>query len=127
MKYPEKGLVKTRLAEYLGDDFTVRLYSNFLVDLLETCQDVNAETIIAYTASDKMNGKKLFWEGQFPYIKQKGDNLGDRMYNALKEVAAKGYNKCILIGNDCHSASIQFVYSTDTILMSNWRSLPAKG
>ena len=100
MKYPERGLVKNRLAEELGDDLTVRLYSNFVLDVLETCQMVEAETIIAYSISNNMKNKKLFWNGEFKDFPQKGDDPGKKIFNAMSEASKMGYKKCVVIGTD---------------------------
>lgn len=100
LQYPERGKVKPRLAEILGDDFTLRVYSRFVLDLVETCDTVDADTLIAYSITPAMKGKKLFFDGEFKHFPQQGDDPGARMYNALATAKKQGYKKCILIGGD---------------------------
>ncbi|MGA1869905.1 MAG: TIGR04282 family arsenosugar biosynthesis glycosyltransferase [bacterium] len=100
MRYPEKGRVKTRLARYLGNDFTLDLYKHFLVDIFTMCRMIDAEIMIAYSRSEKRNHEILFFNEHYMYFPQKGNNIGQRMFHALREAAERGYRKCILIGSD---------------------------
>ena len=100
MRYPEKGLVKTRLARDLGDTFTLDLYKHFIIDILKTCQLTDAEIMIAYSISEKIKNEKLFLSKQHIHFYQNGHDLGPRMFNALCEAAKRGFKKCILIGSD---------------------------
>ena len=100
LKYPEKGRVKTRLAQTLGDDFVLELYRCFISDILETCREVDSDTIIAYSLSNGEEPNSIISNDLF-FFSQKGDNLGERMYNAFMDVSKLGYNKLVLIGSDC--------------------------
>ena len=100
IRYPEKGHVKTRLAQYLGDDLTLDLYKHFLEDIIKMCQMVDAKLIIAYSISEQKKDEILFFNEQYMSFCQKGDDLGKRMYNALCTTSERGFKKCILIGSD---------------------------
>ncbi|MBW1932875.1 MAG: TIGR04282 family arsenosugar biosynthesis glycosyltransferase [Deltaproteobacteria bacterium] len=100
IRYPEKGRVKTRLAQYLGDDLTLDLYKHFLVDILTMCRMIDAEIMIAYSISEQRKDEVLFFSERYMHFCQKGDDLGQRMFHALCEAAERGCKKCILIGSD---------------------------
>jgi uncharacterized protein len=100
IRYPEKGRVKTRLAQYLGDDLTLDLYKHFLFDILTMCRMIDAEIMIAYSISEQRKDDSLFFSEQYMHFCQKGDDLGQRMFNALCEAAERGCNKCVLLGSD---------------------------
>lgn len=99
MKYPEKGFVKTRIAKSLGDEFALKLYKNFIRDILKTCSTVDSDIIVMlYSETDK-NMRPPLLKGYNCY-RQEGADLGERMYNAFLKAFYFGYGKCVLIGSD---------------------------
>ncbi len=54
----------------------------------------------------KNSGLPVF---SFYSSKQKGDNFGERLANAIEEVYKKGFQKVIAIGNDCPSITSQLL------------------
>ncbi len=97
-KYPEHGSVKTRLARALGDDLAYELYSHFLADIATMAGNVEAEKVMAYAGPDDV----VFPD--FPtvrVIRQRGKDIGERMYNAFLDVFALGFKRAALIGSDC--------------------------
>ncbi len=99
LKYPEKGLVKTRLAKDLGDDFVLELYMNFIIDILDSFSAINSDIILAYSCSRENIHNVPFFNG-YNCIVQKGNDLGERIYAAFLEASSLGYSKLILIGSD---------------------------
>ncbi|MDY6862736.1 MAG: TIGR04282 family arsenosugar biosynthesis glycosyltransferase [Thermodesulfobacteriota bacterium] len=100
LKYPEKGMVKTRIAKVLGNDFTLLLYKQFVADILETSNKIDADTFIIYSTNDTAKGEDYFLGKGYSCLPQKGVNLGMRMYNAFHEIFSQGYMKLVLIGSD---------------------------
>lgn len=97
LKYPERGAVKTRLADTLGEDVTYELYKCFLADLSAMVREVKAEMIIVYAGVDGVSFP------DFPGIeclRQRGNDIGERMHNAFLDVFARGFGRCVLIGSD---------------------------
>lgn len=97
LKYPERGAVKTRLAGSLGDDLTYELYLCFLRDISVMTRQIKAETIIVYSGPEGLSIP------DFPGIqclRQRGNNIGERMYNAFADVFARKFERCVLIGSD---------------------------
>jgi uncharacterized protein len=97
LKYPERGAVKTRLANTLGDDLTYELYQCFLADISAMTRRIKAQTIISYS------GPKNVSFSDFPGIqclRQRGKNIGERMHGAFLDVFAQGFERCVLTGSD---------------------------
>ena len=100
MRYPEKGVVKTRLAKDIGDNITLALYKQFLIDILRMCEMIDAKIMLAYSISEKMKDERLFFSKQYINFPQEGFDFGQRMFNALCTAFRQGFKKSILIGSD---------------------------
>ena len=120
LKYPERGKIKTRLAADLADDVVYELYECFLADIAATTRQVRAQTIIVYLGPNQATF------GDFPDVlclRQRGDDIGERMFFALKDTFLHGFERCVLIGSDSpdlpadiiHSA-LDHLNSTDVVL-----------
>jgi rSAM/selenodomain-associated transferase 1 len=100
IRNPEKGMVKTRLADILGEEVTYHLYISFLYDLMKMANSVSSEKYIVFSAGDSagMNGN-----GGYPYpaMPQRGGDLGTRMYHAFYDIFSLGFRNAVLIGSDC--------------------------
>lgn len=97
LKYPERGEVKTRLAGTLGDELTYELYLCFLADISVMTRQINAQTIIVYSGPEGVSFS------DFPGVqslRQRGNNIGERMHNTFADVFALGFEQCVLTGSD---------------------------
>lgn len=98
-RVPMPGVTKTRLLPVLKPEQCVGLHWAFLRDLAEVYRQLNAHLFVAYTPD-------VDWEilkSVFPpagYIPQKGKDLGEKMYRAIKKVMDLGYESVILTGAD---------------------------
>jgi rSAM/selenodomain-associated transferase 1 len=99
LKYPERKMVKTRIAASLGDDFAFGLYTAFVKDLLVMAGFVEADKILAIDGPSVPVASLDFGTG-YSVIRQNGKNIGDRMQNAFEYVFNSGYKKAVLIGSD---------------------------
>ena len=97
-RHPEKGMVKTRLAAALGDDFVFELYNNFIYDMLDACASVDADTVLAVSGGANADGSGFY--GKYICIGQRGNDLGGRMFNAFIDVNTLGYSRMVLVGSD---------------------------
>jgi len=87
-RLPELGKVKTRLAESIGDEKALAVYTAMLRDLLHAIGDSGGETEIeiAWAPSDRANGEILRQAfGTHTLVMQTGFNLGDRLSMAFSE------------------------------------------
>jgi uncharacterized protein len=99
LRYPERGKVKTRLAQDIGDDLAYDLYVCFIRDALGAVRDVDADLIIVGTGSTGKGPAGIF--GRSVRLLQHGRDLGARMYHAFADVFSRGYSRAIMIGSDC--------------------------
>lgn len=100
-KEPQKGRVKTRLEGRLSQTDCVRLYKAFLRDSIDVVNRLQCEEkIIAYDSQNKSPRFLKRIAPRFLFYKQKGKDLGQRMYNAFQFVKAKRFERTIIIGSD---------------------------
>ena len=100
VKWPEKGMVKTRLSVVLGDDEAMELYKSFVEDIIATVLQSGFRPLIAYYPEDA--GEKIAtWLGDDnDYTPQIGINLGAKMSNAFRQVFEREVSRAVLIGSD---------------------------
>jgi rSAM/selenodomain-associated transferase 1 len=87
-RLPERGRVKTRLAQSIGDDRALAVYEAMLHDLLSSIGQSSPETEIEilWAPSENANGEILTRAfGDFPTAMQTGQSLGDRLAMAFSE------------------------------------------
>ena len=101
-RVPQAGKTKTRMMPYLTPEECVQLHTCFLQDIRQQCQEAEADLFVSYTPDGKEQEQALreILGAQAGYLLQEGETLGDRMYHAIEQVLAGGYERCILIGSD---------------------------
>jgi len=100
-KEPKKGRVKTRLQDYLSEIQCVNLYKAFLRDTLDLTDKIACEhKILAYDAYGKSPRYLKKIAVRYTFYKQKGECLGERMYNAFRFAKDTGASKMVIIGSD---------------------------
>lgn len=97
---PELGKVKTRLAKSLGNEKALEIYKFLLHRTKEVTQQLSCDIAVFYSVKVREND---IWENQlYKKHQQKGNDLGERMYNAFKDSFKKGYEKVAIIGSDLY-------------------------
>lgn len=100
IRYPEAGLVKTRLARSIGVSKAALLYRLFVEALLKRTDDKNFQRIIFYTPDNK-KGEIIHWLGKDITVRpQKGDALGERLSRAFELTFKNGAKRVVAIGTD---------------------------
>lgn len=99
-RVPIPGQTKTRLQSFLTKEQCAEIHKNFLKDIKHTCEDLNRDIFVFYTPEDKDNVLKNIFGDKLKYKIQEGNDLGEKMYNAIEAVLEKKYDSCILIGTD---------------------------
>ncbi len=115
-RIPEAGKTKTRLMPYLTGTECAGLHMAFLQDLAATVSEVDADCFVAYTGGGEMEPSfmNLFKGAQF--FLQEGEDLGDRMCQAMEHVFGCGYQRCVLVGTDVPYASVDdFTHAFDVL------------
>jgi len=100
VKYPEAGFVKTRLAQSIGKERAASLYRLFVELLLKRISDISFERFIFYTPAEKKEKLSSWLGGGSKLFPQRGDNLGQRLSNAVQFAFAKGACGVVIVGTD---------------------------
>lgn len=100
LKLPSKGKVKTRLEKDLGPDLVLSLCRAFVNDILKVCASADADTVIAYSPDNEAESEYKTILSEYVSFRQRGSDLGDRMFNAFCDVYTMGYKKSVLTGSD---------------------------
>lgn len=100
VKYPQPGLVKTRLAKDIGKSQAASLYKSFVDVIVKRNISSRFKMIIFYTPGNRENEIRRWLGEKFEYQSQDGRDLGERMLNAFAFVFSQGAKKIILIGTD---------------------------
>jgi len=100
VRFPERGLVKTRLAEDIGEENVWILYKYFVLDLLKTVSRGKCVLKICYSPPEAGEGMKDWLGRGHSYMPQHGRDLGEKMRNAMEEVFGQGCSEAMLIGSD---------------------------
>jgi len=96
---PERGRVKTRLAQEIGEDETLRVYRNLL--------DITYAAVASWLGKVTVysTGNESAWCGTsvgiFPRQQQSPGGLGNRLRTAIQEQFKNGASSVIVIGSDC--------------------------
>jgi rSAM/selenodomain-associated transferase 1 len=110
-KRPAPGQTKTRLTPPLSAEQAAHLYACFLRDTLELMRAVsNVELLIAYAPQNE----SAYFEQlapDFDLIPQIGDNLGERLDNALTSCLGQGFARAVVMDSDSPTLPPAYVAS----------------
>jgi rSAM/selenodomain-associated transferase 1 len=127
-RFPEKGKIKTRLAQSIGDENTQRLYHAFLTDIAQKFADGDCDLSWAYTPAGvdferfialltRLDAARC---RSFP---QQGAELGARLHAVFQTMYARHLQKTIVIASDSPhisrgviSQAREALNSTDVVL-----------
>lgn len=98
-RIPTLGKTKTRLESFLSKDLCVKLQTAFIKDIYTNIKDMEIDIIVNYSDHGDLEVLKDIIDREMFFLKQKGKNLGEKMYNAIS-FALERYNSVILIGSD---------------------------
>lgn len=102
VRNPEKGKVKTRLAQDLGDDKALEIYFELLNITRAVAVTVPVERFLFY--SNFIPQSDDWPETQFQKHLQANGDLGSRMEAAF-QLALETHQKAVIIGSDCPELS----------------------
>lgn len=100
IKAPEKGTVKTRLSEKIGADAAFDIYKCFVLDTLKTLDSCQCPFRVLVWPSDSCGIVKDWLGDAYSYRPQQGEDLGERMKNAVNQAFAGNSEKVLVIGSD---------------------------
>ncbi|WP_320009233.1 TIGR04282 family arsenosugar biosynthesis glycosyltransferase [Maridesulfovibrio sp.] len=99
VKFPIAGKVKTRIGNDIGFETAAELYTVFVEDMLDNLNNAGINPIIAYDPH-QAEDDYCAWLGARRYMPQQGEDLGERMLNALRATFRLGFKTAILTGSD---------------------------
>jgi uncharacterized protein len=100
-KNPELGKVKTRLAATVGDENALKIYAILVEHTHSVISTIQAKKYLFFSNFIENDEKWAKYEKKV----QKGEDLGLRMYNAIREVKDLGADRIVVLGTDCFELS----------------------
>jgi uncharacterized protein len=111
---PALGRVKTRLAKEIGDEKALQVYLKLLEHTHKVADEADCTKHIYYT--DNLDEFGLLDYFKFKKFLQHGNDLGDRMMNAVINGMKDGFGRIVIIGSDCIEISSQVIEEAFTAL-----------
>lgn len=109
VRNPERGPVKTRLAEVVGQETARDLYRNFILDMLSGLEKANHPVIICNYPEDALDDiRRVVGEG-YTLKPQQGDDLGERMERGIADAFAQGFDQALVIGSDIPDLPVECI------------------
>ncbi|NNG08872.1 MAG: glycosyltransferase [Arenibacter sp.] len=102
---PELGKCKTRLAASVGNETALAIYIFLLKHTQTVTTPLKVDKEVHY--SDRIGEDDLWDPEAYKKKMQWGEELGARMYHAIKAGFEAGYKRIILIGSDLYDLSTQ--------------------
>ena len=113
----EKGKVKNRLAKDIGDDKSLEVYKHLLQYTKDITVSCKCNLFVFY--SHYLHISDVFDDHLFSKHIQEGNDLGERMMNALKKVFNLGCGKVCIIGSDCYELQTEILNEAFEKLQQN--------
>ena len=106
VKYPEPGMVKTRLTPGISSKEASDFHRAIASDIITSHSDHPAFDLIVFFSPPDREDEFVDWLGSGTRLEpQDGSDLGEREYNAFRKVLDQdggfGYEKAAVIGTDC--------------------------
>lgn len=100
VRNPVWGKVKTRLAQSIGNEKALLIYTYLLEHTYSITKNLTCDKFIFY--ADYIDEKDIWDNDIYRKETQQGDDLGRRMQHAFLKLFNMGYEKIIIIGSDCY-------------------------
>jgi len=104
----EKGKVKKRLAQSIGEAKTLEVYNFLLTYTRDVVLSCKCSLFIFY--SHYMHINDVFDDDVFSKHVQEGNDLGEKMLNAFKKVFELGCKNVCVIGSDCYELETEILH-----------------
>ncbi len=101
VRNPELGMVKTRLAQKIGNANALKVYIDLLEHTHGTMLSTDFQNAVFY--SEQIPDRDMWSKDDFLRFAQQGKHLGERMKNAFQTGFGLGFSKIVLIGSDLPS------------------------
>lgn len=108
-KYPQPGMVKTRLGQTVGLERAAKLQEAFIHDELRMLGKLGANVTLCCDPFRPLADYKRLFGPELHYRAQHGPNLGERMLHALRTALQENGDKAVLIGSDLPDLPAQHI------------------
>lgn len=99
-KAPVLGQVKSRIAVETGEEKALSIYKQLLQHVFEQLSNVSGFETCSYSNQPEHEFFEVYKSSGIKFHQQIGNDLGQRMYNALEE-EINDSSSVVLIGSDC--------------------------
>lgn len=98
-RIPTLNKTKTRLEPFLGKNLCIKIQAAFIKDIYNNIKNMGIDIIVNYSEHGNLEILKSIVHKDVYLLKQKGDDLGEKMHNAIS-FSLKQYKNVVLIGSD---------------------------
>ncbi len=116
VKFPEPGVVKTRLAVNIGQTSAADLYRCFVRDVLRMVDVLPIQLGISIDPWQRASDFAAWLGPERRFLPQLGTDLGTRMDNAFLQIFKLGFERAVLIGSDIPDLPGSFIQDAFTAL-----------
>ncbi len=116
-KVPEAGKVKTRLQPFLTPEQSAELAQCLLQDTINKAKTFKNKLIIAYSPLERRDYFDSFHN--INLVAQRGNDLGERMFNAFKFAFENDSDSVVMIGTDSPTFPPEFIEKAFEYLEQN--------
>lgn len=99
-KFPQAGMVKTRLSTEIGCRKVVALYRIFVETIVKNTEDKDFKRILFYAPPAQKKNFSDWLGSEIALHPQKGRELGGRLASAYRFAFAQGAGRVVVIGTD---------------------------
>lgn len=117
VRNPEKGKVKTRLAETMGADNALKIYQKLLQHSHDIIKDLECDKFVFY--ADEITKDDIWENDLFKKEVQIEGTLGDKMAAAFEKIFLKKYKSVTIIGSDCYELQAKHIENAIASLKYN--------
>ncbi len=109
IKAPLPGTVKSRLAAAIGSEAAADLYRMLVLDAVDMLAGTGHDVRIYYAPPEASILVAEMLGRDRPLLPQSGNDLGEKMENALRDAFSLGCDRAILVGSDIPELSAAII------------------
>ena len=116
-KNAELGKVKTRLAATIGDQAALEAYQQLVKYTHKVASQTTADKMLFFT--DYLEEDLSKYPSHYRFELQSGEDLGDKMKNAFKQLINEKYDRLVIIGTDCAEITSELISEAFEVLKNH--------
>lgn len=116
LKYPHPGEVKTRLIPGLGEIEATSFYKKCCEDLVTRLKRIQQESFLLVSNPADIPLVNDWFNLPKHTFSQEGENLGEKIKNAIYQFLQKGFHKIIIVGSDIPDLNSSHISRAEELL-----------